>query len=70
MLPGVILLIFLKQYIVAILAGPSTVPWDEIADSDLDEDEEDDKEKVQETPLTKGGMYLCWFSIYRKKRRV
>lgn len=46
MLPAIILLFFLKQYIVAILAGPSTVPWDEIADSDLDDDEEDDKEKV------------------------
>lgn len=47
MVPAAGLLIFLKQYIVRSLAGPSTVPWDEIADSDLDEDEDDDKDKVK-----------------------
>lgn len=46
MLPGVILLVFLKQYAVKLLAGPSSVPWDEVADSDVDDDEDDDKEKV------------------------
>lgn len=46
MLPVAGLLIFLKQYVVKLLAGPSIVPWDEVAESDIDEDEEDDKEKV------------------------
>lgn len=40
------LLLFLKQYIVRSLAGPSAVPWDEVADSDLDDEDDEDKEKV------------------------
>lgn len=40
------LLLFLKTYTVRVLAGPSIVPWDEVADSDLDDEDEEDKEKV------------------------
>lgn len=46
MVPAAGLLIFLKHYIVRMLAGPAMVPWDEVAESDIDDDEEDDKEKV------------------------
>lgn len=46
MLPAAFLLVFLKLYIVRVLAGPSSVPWDEVVESDIDEEEEDDKEKV------------------------
>lgn len=70
MLPAVILLIFLKQYIVAILAGPSTVPWDEIAESDLDDDEDDDKEKVCQECKSQKGHFSCGNFNYRKKRKV
>lgn len=53
MLPVVGLLVFLKQYVVKMLAGPQTVPWDEIADSDLEDDElDDDKDKVGEVRKT------------------
>lgn len=45
------LLVFLKQYVVRKLAGPQTVPWDEIADSDLDDDEEEDKDKEEKKSL-------------------
>lgn len=47
MIPVGTLLIFLKQYIIRTLAGPVSVPWDEIADSDIDEEDEDDKVKVE-----------------------
>lgn len=47
MIPIAGLLVFLKQYIVNTLAGPQTVPWDEMADSDLEDDDDDDKEKVR-----------------------
>lgn len=46
MIPALGLLVFLKLYFVRILAGPSTVAWDEVVESDIDEEEEDDKEKV------------------------
>lgn len=46
MLPAVGLLVFLKLYFIRLLAGPSTVPWDEVVESDIDDEEEDDKEKV------------------------
>lgn len=46
MLPVGGLLIFSKTYIVRVLAGPSIIPWDEMAESDLDEEDEEDKEKV------------------------
>lgn len=46
MLPAAGLLVFFKLYVVRLLAGPSSVPWDEVVESDLDEEEEDDKEKV------------------------
>lgn len=53
MLPIVGLLVFFKQYVVKMLAGPQTVPWDEIADSDLEDDElDDDKDKVGEVRKT------------------
>ncbi|XP_076267814.1 multiple C2 domain and transmembrane region protein isoform X5 [Rhynchophorus ferrugineus] len=51
MMPVGALLIFLKQYIVLSLAGPNSVPWDEIADSDLDEEDDDDKEKEEKKSL-------------------
>lgn len=51
MLPVGGLLIFFKQYIVQALASPNSVPWDEIADSDLDDDDEDDKEKEEKKSL-------------------
>lgn len=51
MIPVMGLLIFLKQYIIRILAGPAPVPWDETADSDLDEDDEEDKEKEEKKSL-------------------
>lgn len=47
MLPALGLLVFLKQYLVRSLAGPTQLPGDEGADSDLDDDDEDDKDKVQ-----------------------
>lgn len=46
MLPTIGLLIFLKQYIVRSLAGPTPLPGDEGCDSDLDDDDDDDKDKV------------------------
>ncbi|XP_049818190.1 multiple C2 and transmembrane domain-containing protein-like isoform X3 [Aethina tumida] len=45
------LLLFLKQYIVRSLAGPSAVPWDEVADSDLDDEDDEDKEKEEKKSL-------------------
>ncbi|CAG9813193.1 unnamed protein product [Phaedon cochleariae] len=52
MLPCFGLLLFLKQYCIRTLAGPIQVPWDETADSDLDEDEEDElKEKEEKKSL-------------------
>ncbi|XP_030749766.1 multiple C2 and transmembrane domain-containing protein isoform X2 [Sitophilus oryzae] len=51
MVPVGALLLFGKQYIVRTLAGPSSVPWDEIADSDIDEEDEDDKEKEEKKSL-------------------
>ncbi|XP_044263295.1 multiple C2 and transmembrane domain-containing protein isoform X2 [Tribolium madens] len=51
MLPIAGLLIFFKQYIVRILAGPSSIPWDETADSDIEDDEDDDKEKEEKKSL-------------------
>lgn len=51
MIPAAGLLFFLKMYIVQILAGPSSVPWDETADSDIDDDEDDDKEKEEKKSL-------------------
>lgn len=47
MMPAAGLLVFLKLYIVRLLAGPSAVPWDEVVESDIDEEEDDDKEKVR-----------------------
>lgn len=46
MIPIAVLLIFVKQYIVRKITGPETVPWDEVADSDLDDEDDDDKDKV------------------------
>lgn len=46
MLPIALLLIFFKQYIVRKLTAPETVPWDEVADSDLEDDDDEDKDKV------------------------
>lgn len=46
MFPAAFLLVFLKLYVVRLLAGPSAVPWDEVVESDIDDEEEDDKEKV------------------------
>ncbi|CAG9762330.1 unnamed protein product [Ceutorhynchus assimilis] len=51
MIPAGGLLIFFKQYIIRSLAGPASVPWDEIADSDLDEEDDDDKEKEEKKSL-------------------
>ncbi|RZC36102.1 C2 domain containing protein, partial [Asbolus verrucosus] len=51
MLPVAGLLIFLKQYIVGILAGPNAIPWDETADSDIEDDDDDDKEKEEKKSL-------------------
>lgn len=46
MVPMLGLLVFLKQFIVRKLAGPQAVPWDEIADSDVEDEDDEDKEKV------------------------
>ena len=46
MVPTAGLLIFLKQFLVRQIIGTQTVPWDEIVDSEPEDDEEDDKEKV------------------------
>ncbi|XP_056638791.1 multiple C2 and transmembrane domain-containing protein isoform X6 [Diorhabda sublineata] len=51
MFPVLILLIFLKQYIVRSLAGPLQVPWDESQDSEVDDDDEEDKEKEEKKSL-------------------
>lgn len=51
MVPIAGLLIFLKQFIVRKLTGPETVPWDEIADSDLDDEDEEDKDKEEKKSL-------------------
>lgn len=40
-----ILLIFVKQYIVKTLGGPTNIAWDETADSD---DMEDDEEEAKD----------------------
>ncbi|KAL1493655.1 hypothetical protein ABEB36_009354 [Hypothenemus hampei] len=45
------LLIFCKQYIIRKLAGPSPVPWDEVAESDLEEEDDDEKEKEEKKSL-------------------
>lgn len=47
MIPAACLLVFFKLYIVRVLTGPSSVPWDEVVESDIDEEEDDDKEKVK-----------------------
>ena len=65
MLPIVGLLIFLKQYIVKALAGPNSIPWDETADSDIEDDEDEDKEKVRRS--LKGTRLRCLF-IGRKEK--
>lgn len=51
MIPLAGLLIFMKQYLVRKLTGPETVPWDEIADSDLDDEDEEDKDKEEKKSL-------------------
>ncbi|ENN78073.1 hypothetical protein YQE_05227, partial [Dendroctonus ponderosae] len=51
MLPVGGLLIFLKQYVICQLSGTPQVPWDELADSDIDEEDEDDKEKEEKKSL-------------------
>lgn len=51
MVPVAGLLIFLKQYIIRTLAGPTTVPWDETVESDLDDDDEEEKEKEEKKSL-------------------
>ncbi|CAH0552191.1 unnamed protein product [Brassicogethes aeneus] len=51
MLPVGGLLLFLKQYVVRALAGPTAVPWDEVADSDMDDEDDDDKEKEEKKSL-------------------
>ncbi|GLV39850.1 Multiple C2 domain and transmembrane region protein [Carabus blaptoides fortunei] len=51
MLPALGLLVFLKQYLVRSLAGPTQLPGDEGADSDLDDDDEDDKDKEEKKSL-------------------
>lgn len=38
------LLVFLKQYIVKLLSGPTTL--EETIDSELDDEDDDDKDKV------------------------
>lgn len=51
MLPVGGLLIFLKQYIIRQLAGPNLVPWDEVADSDLEDEDDDQQEKEEKKSL-------------------
>ncbi|XP_060536438.1 multiple C2 and transmembrane domain-containing protein isoform X3 [Cylas formicarius] len=51
MVPVGFLLVFLKQYAVRSLAGPTQVPWDEVADSDIDDEDEEDKEKEEKKSL-------------------
>lgn len=51
MLPVGALLIFLKQYIIRQLAGPNLVPWDEVADSDLEDEDDDQQEKEEKKSL-------------------
>ncbi|XP_023309871.1 multiple C2 and transmembrane domain-containing protein isoform X3 [Anoplophora glabripennis] len=51
MMPVAGLLFFLKQYIIRTLAGPTPVPWDETAESDLDDDDEEEKEKEEKKSL-------------------
>uniref|UniRef100_A0A1Y1M0E4 C2 domain-containing protein n=1 Tax=Photinus pyralis TaxID=7054 RepID=A0A1Y1M0E4_PHOPY len=46
MIPAVGLLIFVKQYILKTIAAPVNVSWDEATDSDIEDDDEDDKDKV------------------------
>ncbi|XP_045470133.1 multiple C2 and transmembrane domain-containing protein isoform X3 [Harmonia axyridis] len=53
MVPIGVLLIFLKQYIVKTLAGPTAIPWDETADSDeMDDDEDEAKDAMNEEKKT------------------
>ncbi|KAL3286364.1 hypothetical protein HHI36_000871 [Cryptolaemus montrouzieri] len=53
MIPVGILLIFFKQYIVKTLAGPTSIAWEENADSDeLDDDEEEVKDTMGEEKKT------------------
>uniref|UniRef100_A0A6P7FUY8 Multiple C2 and transmembrane domain-containing protein-like n=1 Tax=Diabrotica virgifera virgifera TaxID=50390 RepID=A0A6P7FUY8_DIAVI len=51
MFPILVLLVFLKQYIVRSLSGPLQVPWDESQDSDGEDDDEEDKEKEEKKSL-------------------
>lgn len=51
MLPVGALLVFLKQYIIRQLAGPNLVPWDEVADSDLEDEDDDQQEKEEKKSL-------------------
>lgn len=51
MVPVFGLLIFLKQYVIRLLASPVAIPWDEMADSDLDDDDDEDKEKEEKKSL-------------------
>ncbi|XP_044745710.1 multiple C2 and transmembrane domain-containing protein-like isoform X2 [Coccinella septempunctata] len=53
MVPVGILLVFLKQYIVKTLAGPTNIPWDETVDSDeMEDDEEEVKDAMSEEKRT------------------
>ncbi|XP_072403063.1 multiple C2 and transmembrane domain-containing protein-like [Diabrotica undecimpunctata] len=51
MFPILVLLVFLKQYIVRSLLGPLQVPWDESQDSEGEDDDEEDKEKEEKKSL-------------------
>ncbi|XP_050310849.1 multiple C2 and transmembrane domain-containing protein isoform X4 [Anthonomus grandis grandis] len=51
MIPVGLLLIFMKQYVIRSLSAPAPVPWDEIAESDIDEEDEDEKEKEEKKSL-------------------
>lgn len=51
MLPSLGLLVFLKQYAVRKLTGPSTVAWDELADSDGEDEDDEDKDKEEKKSL-------------------
>ncbi|XP_072389196.1 multiple C2 and transmembrane domain-containing protein isoform X2 [Diabrotica undecimpunctata] len=51
MFPILVLLVFLKQYIVRSLSGPLQVPWDESQDSEGEDDDEEDKEKEEKKSL-------------------
>ncbi|XP_074027374.1 multiple C2 domain and transmembrane region protein isoform X2 [Leptinotarsa decemlineata] len=51
MLPTFGILLFLKQFTIKTLAGPTQVAWDESIDSDLEDDDDEEKEKEEKKTL-------------------